>query len=172
MWTRGSGSSDTVVGFDGATHTDHYASIYRWRDAFQYDFANRMDWTMKEFGDTNHAPQITVNGIAGTAPVYVQCRTGETVSFTTEGTFDPDPEDTLEYHWFHYPEAGTSATTPATIAITTAEVDGAVTVSATSPGTAHLILQVRDGGNGGRGYPMTSYRRVVLSVVDSGRCGG
>lgn len=164
MWTRGPGSSDTVVGFDGQTHTDQYASIYRWREAYQFDFANRMDWTIRDVAHTNHAPKVTVNGIAGTAPIYLECLPGQALSLNTDGTHDPDGEDNLDYHWFHYPEAGTSATEKASVRISEDGPRGAITVNAISPGTAHLILAVRDHGNG-NGYPMTSYRRVVLTVA-------
>ena len=54
-WTQGGdsfpgrdNSSDTVVGVDGKTYTSDQATIWRWRTAFQHDFAARMDWTIKE----------------------------------------------------------------------------------------------------------------------------
>ena len=51
-WTQGGdaypgkdSSRDTVIGVDGKPHTSDQATIWRWRTAFQHDFAARMDWT-------------------------------------------------------------------------------------------------------------------------------
>ena len=42
IWTN---ASDTVFGSDGRMHTSPQATIWRWREAFQNDFAARMLWT-------------------------------------------------------------------------------------------------------------------------------
>ena len=47
-WTNSRASRDTVVGVDGKTYTSDQATIWRWREAFQHDFAARMDWTIKD----------------------------------------------------------------------------------------------------------------------------
>ena len=54
FWTQGGdsypgndSSRDTVVGADGRTYTSDQATIWRWRRAFQNDFAARMDWTIQ-----------------------------------------------------------------------------------------------------------------------------
>ena len=39
-------SKDTVTGMDGKIYTSDQATIWRWRTAFQHDFAARMDWTI------------------------------------------------------------------------------------------------------------------------------
>ena len=55
LWTQGGdsfpgrdNSKDTVTGVDGRTYTSDQATIWRWRTAFQHDFAARMDWTIKD----------------------------------------------------------------------------------------------------------------------------
>ena len=55
FWTQGGdsfpgrdNSKDTVTGVDGQTYTSDQATIWRWRTAFQHDFAARMDWTIKD----------------------------------------------------------------------------------------------------------------------------
>ena len=74
IWTQGGdlfgrvSSQDTVIGADGKSHTSDQATIWRWREAFQHDFAARIDWTIKPFSDANHNPVVVVNGQAGTAP--------------------------------------------------------------------------------------------------------
>ena len=54
FWTQGGdsfpgrdNSKDTVTGVDGNIYTSDQATIWRWRTAFQHDFAARMDWTIK-----------------------------------------------------------------------------------------------------------------------------
>jgi len=61
MWTQGGdsypgrdSSRDTVTGIDGASYTSDQATIWRWRRAFQHDFAARMDWTIRDEGEANH----------------------------------------------------------------------------------------------------------------------
>jgi hypothetical protein len=44
------------------------APVLRWREAFQHDFAARMDWTVKDREQANHNPIVVVNGQAGKAP--------------------------------------------------------------------------------------------------------
>ena len=64
FWTQGGdsfpgrdNSKDTVTGVDGKTYTSDQATIWRWRTAFQHDFAARMDWTMKESGAGESQPR-------------------------------------------------------------------------------------------------------------------
>jgi hypothetical protein len=113
FWTQGGdsypgrdSSRDTVVGVDGRSYTSDQATIWRWRTAFQHDFAARMDWTVKGTSQANHNPDIVVNGGTGKAPVFVDAAVGTAVALDATGTRDPDG-DALRYNWFFYPEAGT-----------------------------------------------------------------
>ena len=62
IWSQGGDlssrvtSQDTVIGADGKTHVSDPATVWRWREAFQHDFAARMDWTIKPFAEANHLP--------------------------------------------------------------------------------------------------------------------
>jgi hypothetical protein len=112
FWTQGGdaypgkdSSRDTVIGADGKTYTSDQATIWRWRDAFQHDFAARMDWTIKDAAHANHNPDVVVNGIRGKAPVALEARAGVPLTIDAAGTTDRDG-NTLAYHWFFYPEAG------------------------------------------------------------------
>jgi len=112
-WTQGGdsfpgrdNSKDTVVGVDGRTYTSDQATIWRWRTAFQHDFAARMDWTIKDVREANHNPEVVVNGLSGKAPVAIDAVVGRMVTLDATGTRDPDGQS-LTYNWFFYPEAGT-----------------------------------------------------------------
>lgn len=113
FWTQGGdsypgrdSSRDTVTGVDGQPHTSDQATIWRWRTAFQHDFAARMDWTIKDVGQANHNPQVVVNGQAGKAPVAILTQVGKPVTLDASRTTDPEGH-ALRFTWFFYSEAGT-----------------------------------------------------------------
>jgi hypothetical protein len=180
IWTQGGDafarewSKDTVVGVDGDEHTTDQATIWRWREAFQNDFAARMDWTIKSYRKANHNPRARVNGVAGTDAVTINARVGESVTLDARGTDDPDG-DRVRARWFVYREAGASSGV-SRAQVTLRQGNGArVVVTPTSTcqpfwlpevpcqageGKAHVILAVTDDG-----HPrLTSYRRVVVNV--------
>ena len=179
IWSQGGdvfprvNSRDAVTGIDGKVHVSDQATIWRWRNAFQNDFAARMDWTVKPFEAANHNPRLTVNGVAGTEPVYLDAPVGKTFVLDASGSGDPD-RNKLSYHWFHYPEAGfVPGANMADVQVTRAETSQAqVKITAVcrpdwlhtnnncTKGIAHIILAVTDDG-----VPaLTSYRRVILRV--------
>jgi hypothetical protein len=113
FWTQGGdsypgndSSRDSVTGVDGKTYTSDQATIWRWRTAFQHDFAARMDWTVKGLSEANHNPRVVVNGRQGTEPLVLETQVGTPVSLDATGTADPDG-DRVTFTWFFYPEAGT-----------------------------------------------------------------
>jgi hypothetical protein len=166
-------SRDEVKGVDGRTYLSDQATVWRWRNAFQQDFEARMDWTVKPFEAANHNPRLTLNGNAGTGPVFIETKVGQTLVLDASGSADPD-RNKLTYRWFHYPEAGyvpgqnmadveitRADTSQALVKITTAcRPDWMSTNKDCPSGVAHVILAVTDDG-----VPaLTSYRRVVLRV--------
>ena len=183
MWTQGGDmfsritSQDTVRGADGREVTSDQATIWRWREAYQHDFAARMDWTIADFAHANHNPVASVNGDKGTAPVVIDVEVGKPVTLDAGATRDPDGQR-LHFRWFHYMEAGTTGTNAAALEIAGGDTAKAV-VTATSAcrpgwlagrpcsgaGTAHLILEVTDEGT----PRLTSYRRVILNVRAAAR---
>jgi hypothetical protein len=180
IWTQGGDlfrrvtSQDVVTGTDGRTRVSDQATVWRWRTAFQNDFAARMDWTIKPRAEANHNPVVTVNGREGTAPIVLDAAVGEPISLDASLSGDPDG-NALTYHWFHYPEAGfVPGVNLAAVSLSVA--DGArITVTPTAAcrpswfpdrkpcadGIAHIILAVTDSGS----PPLTSYRRVILKVA-------
>ena len=66
IWTK---SRDTVRASEGRTHTSNQATLWRWREAYQHDFAARMDWCVKPWAEANHIPLVVVNGVGGRQPL-------------------------------------------------------------------------------------------------------
>jgi hypothetical protein len=169
--SRGS-SQDTVIGADGQEHTSDQATIWRWRQAYQNDFAARMTWTVADFAHSIHRPLVEVNGAAGTAPVELDVTVGQSVTLDASRSTNPDGQK-LHFHWFHYAEAGSADGNLAGVTLTDAETNRA-TVRAESvcgpaglwpapckgTGIAHIILAVTGEGK----LPLTSYRRIILHV--------
>jgi cellulose-binding protein len=104
-WTNSRGSRDTVVGTDGKTYTSDQATIWRWREAYQHDFAARMDWTIKDVAQANHNPEAVVNNVEGKAPLMLDATVGTPITLDASKSHDRD-KNTLKYSWFFYPEAG------------------------------------------------------------------
>jgi len=194
LWTQGGdsypgndSSRDTVKGIDGKEHTSDQATIWRWRTAFQHDFAARLAWTLVAPAEANHNPVVVVNGKAGTAPIEIEAAVGQPVVLDAAGTTDPDGQP-LKYSWIYYPEAGTgipdlpvrerrrppAGAVPGAGGITSSPSGGPpqppprvtiddpsaakVTLTPSVAGVAHVILQVEDNGS----PSLTSYRRVIV----------
>ena len=197
FWTQGGdsypgndSSRDTVVGADGKAYTSDQATIWRWRTAFQNDFAARMAWTVKGRAEANHNPRVAVNGRTGTEPLVLTGEVGTPVVLDAAGTTDPDG-NALTFTWLFYPEAGmgipgrpvlvrrrppAAAPPPGAGGIPSAPVGGPreppprvviengsrsrASVVPKAPGIAHVILAVQDDGT----PPLTSYRRIILET--------
>ena len=138
--------------------TDARSTVWRWRPAFQAEFAARALWCVKPPAEANHQPVAVLNGDQTAAAVELTARPGAEVRLTAAGSSDPDG-DRLTYRWFVYPEAGTyGAAVPLTDAA--AEVAGLTVPGDAAGKTIHVILEVTD-----RGSPaLTRYRRAVVSV--------
>ena len=183
IWTQGGDvgwrltSQDTVAGVDGRLYTSDQATIWRWREAYQNDFAARMQWTVADFAHANHNPVVEVNGVGGTVPIVINAEVGKPVTLDASRSHDPDAGQTLHYTWFDYAEAGGTGTNIA--AVTIGGVDGPVAVvTPTSPcrpqwsarpcsgsSQAHIIVAVTDDGS----PQLTSYRRIILNVHEPAR---
>lgn len=164
FWTD---AEDEVLGVDNRWHTDNHATIWRWREAYQNDFAARMDWTIKPYDEANHPPVAKLGHSD-----RLTATPGEVVQLSAEGSHDPDG-DTLSYHWFYYGEAGSltvsSGSTGQPVAIRgfdRANASFRVPTQRVMPpgiGTMHIILAVTDDGT----PRLTRYRRVIVDVRES-----
>ena len=161
-----SDAADEVLGTDGHWHQSNHATIWRWRAAFQNDFAARMDWTIKPYAGANHAPVVKLGHAA-----QLTAKPGARVDLSAAGTTDPDGH-ALSYAWFYYGEAGTlamsSARTGQPLKIEDSDKSVAWFTAPAAPasrvlryGTMHIILAVTDRG----APPLTRYARVIVTVT-------
>ena len=139
---------------DTTNFTNAKASLWRWRNDFQLDFAARMDWCTQSYEEANHPP-VAVLG----HPEQITVKAGQGFELDASGSTDPDG-DNLTFLWFHYPEAGSYR---GKVSLGAENVHG---VYLTAPEvskqeTIHLILKLTD-----KGTPaITRYKRVVMTVV-------
>jgi hypothetical protein len=154
IWTNANDSVWSVVEHKG--YVSNQATIWRWREAYQNDFAARMDWCIKPYGEANHPP---IPKLAH--PDSFSIKTGEQFHLNADGTSDPDG-DSMSYLWFQYKEAGTYngvvSFRPYAANLYNLPV---IAPRVETPQTIHFILQVTDKGN----PALTRYKRVIVTVV-------
>lgn len=95
---------DQVIGMDGKKHVSNQATIWRWRDAYQNDFAARIQWSLtKDISKCNHAPVVVVNNSShGPEPLYMDAEVDSEFVLDASKSFDPDVSDKLTFKWTHY----------------------------------------------------------------------
>ena len=162
IWTN---VQDEVLGIDGQWHTTNHATIWRWRTAYQNDFAARMDWTIKPYKEANHPPIVKLDH-----PAFIIARAGERVELGATASSDPDG-DQLSFEWFCYEEPGTRRMSNSSTGVKHDIVGfdqpkASLTVKTNrvvrpGTGTMHIILAVTDHGT----PRLTRYARVIIDVV-------
>lgn len=147
-------NSPDTVGME--THVR--ATVWRWRPAYQADFAARAEWCVKPVKDANHPPKPALNGDHTLAALTLDARPGEQVKLTAAASTDPDGNKMM-YRWFVYPEAGTYGK-PVSIIDSESETASFIIPEDAAGKTLHVILDVTDTGR----PVLTRYRRAVVSV--------
>ncbi len=158
IWTSSVNTQDEIILPDGRAEASNQATIWRWREAYQHDFAARMDWNVAEnFQEANHNPVIVLNGNKGKSLATAMINPGEEVHLSAAGTEDPDGDE-LNYKWFLYREVsgfsgdlGLRNTNAKEVRFTMPELGKGQNL--------HLILEVKDNGE----PSLFSYRRIILS---------
>lgn len=161
-------TSDDVKGADGKQYRTAAATVWRWRAAFQQDFAARMDWSVSNsVKKANHNPELVLNGQPGTANVAWEVHAGEQVKLSASGSTDRDGNH-LTYRWWQYKEP--TATAMQLHFAPELPLDNRegqhITFRAPQVKVAtpfHIILEVQDDGT----PTLTSYRRAIVTVQPS-----
>jgi hypothetical protein len=154
LWAN---AEDSVyVAADKKGYKSIQATIWRWREEYQNDFAARIAWTTKSYAECNHPP---VPKLAHADHFTV--KSGQEFHLNAKGTYDPDG-DSMSYRWMQYPEAGTYKGLVSFAPYSSNLYDLPVTAPVvTSPQTIHFILKVTD-----KGTPaLTRYKRVIVTVT-------
>ncbi len=163
IWTNNQFSRDTVTADNGKTECTDPATIWRWREHFQYDFATRMDWCVADaFDKANHNPIAVLNGDRTKRVLEVSAKPGQTVTLSAAGSNDPD-DHAVGITWFVYPEAGTfdgKIQLSRRLGANTSLIVPEFGPKTPKPATIHIILQVQDSGT----PRLVSYRRAIIRI--------
>jgi hypothetical protein len=159
IWTDNADNRDTVTAENGRTEKSNHATIWRWREHFQNDFAARMDWCVADsFKQANHNPRLTLNGDRSTRIIRLQAKPGETVELSAEGSDAGDPGQEVKLSWWIYQEAGSVA--GATLGPDSGDKTRITLPETAKRGTLHVVLQAEDDGT----PKLFAYRRMVIDV--------
>ncbi|RAO66841.1 uncharacterized protein BHQ10_002853 [Talaromyces amestolkiae] len=180
-----SDAKDKVLGKNGQLFTSNQATIWRWRDAYQNDFAARIQWTLSgDLKKANHAPVAIVNDSSGgPEPLWIEAEVETEITLDASKSYDPDGDE-LSFNWFQYKEP-TSAqslihwTQVADVEFVPVEKqESIVKVKLPAPHiaavdilngvalkkgqTLHFILEVKDNGT----PSITTYKRVIVQLTN------
>ena len=138
--------------------TEARSNVYRWRPAYQNEFAARMDWCVMSPKDANHSPVAVINADKSRKAIEISVEAPRSISLSASGSSDPDG-DMLRYRWFVDREAGTF---PGEVSVRASDkIEATIDVPGQAKSKAiHIVLEVTDDGK----PPLTRYRRAVLNV--------
>lgn len=157
IWTNTINSVDAVDIGNGTIHSSDQASIWRWREAFQNDFAARMDWSVSPlYKSANHNPVVAVNGDTSKDVMTIRRAAGEVIRLSAKGSTDPD-QNSLAYNWFLYREAGKFSGVLNIENRNSEEISFALSLLKDGE-SLHIICEVKDNGT----PALFSYRRIII----------
>jgi hypothetical protein len=160
IWTDNASTCDRVETEPNRFENSNQATIWRWREAFQNDFAARMNWCIaSDAASANHNPHAVLEGDRSTAVLTIPAHAGSTIELSADGTDGGDAGQAVKITWWIYREAGTLD--GATLTETRGPKTSVALPPAKNPGTVHVILQAEDDGT----PHLFSYRRAIIRVT-------
>ncbi|TWU62968.1 nucleoside hydrolase-like domain-containing protein [Crateriforma conspicua] len=134
-------------------------AIKRWHQAYNNDFAARMDWSItRDYAKANHHPVAVLNGDTTRNVLYVNAEADSEVSLSARLSADPD-EDKLDYSWSFYKEPS-SYKGALQLARNNTETTTIVIPAEAAGKSIHVILQLHDNGT----PVLYAFRRAVIHV--------
>ncbi|KAJ7166503.1 hypothetical protein C8R43DRAFT_1163219 [Mycena crocata] len=173
----------SVPGENGQNFTSAQATVWRWRNAYQWDFSGRMLWSSTaDFSAVNHNPVVVVNGSKEVAtPLYLDVKPGDVITLDATDSHDPDGDAFANVTFWQYLDVSQFQRDPeATPALEIVQTDLTATVTVPpqeafdgiwaswlsgrganeDDTTLHVIVEVWDAGT----PSLVGYKRVVLTV--------
>ena len=153
VWNEKGYYSDAVDSFQNVQSAR--ATVYRWRDNFQRDWAARMDWCVKDYSACNHPPTISVNGSSSKKQIVIKTKAGRVIELDATSSTDPE-RDSLRYEWMVYPDSGNDSEK---IVLKVDQKKASVKMPVLkNQKRYYLVLKVTDNGNPN----LSSYKRINL----------
>ena len=131
-------------------------TVARWREAYQNDFAARMQWCLLPFEETNHNPIVIINKTKRRNNLKWKVKAGKTIAVDASSSYDPDG-DMLSFKWWIYNECSSFGINLKNDENAKLEVE---IPPQPSNGDIHLILEIKDNGQ----PELTSYKRIILQI--------
>jgi len=145
----------------GNVYNDWFTPVWRWRRAFFNDFKCRMDWCIQPYEKANHNPVAAIDGDKTDKILTRTVKSGVTLSLDASQSSDPD-NDSLDYTWFNYPEAGTYKGEVKLSSVNSDKTSLSIPLDAIGK-EIHVILEVKDKNIIAS---MFDYRRIVFNVIE------
>lgn len=131
-------------------------TVARWREAYQNDFAARMQWCLAPYNQANHNPVALIGNDDSRHTIVKKAKPDQKISLNAGKSHDLDG-NVLTYNWWLYHEVSDFSLELAGNETPIVEVQ--VPTSA-KRGEAHLILELTDNGS----PRLSAYRRVIIRV--------
>lgn len=160
-WTHDKPIAETE--FSGVTGSvvygnSDFAPIWRWRDELTRDFQARMDWCVAGRDEADHPPKVELFGDSGRTVLRLGAAPGEKI--VLDAGASRAETGALTFKWYLYPESGTYS---GRLDVDLGQKPAATfAVPSDAAGTEiHVIVEATSKG---RQVPLTTSRRIVISV--------
>jgi hypothetical protein len=157
IWTNTIDTRDCITMENGNPECTDQATIWRWREDFQHDFAARMDWCIQsDYKNANHNPIAVINGDYSKNIIHQKVKAGDAVSLNAGKSTDPDGNK-MKFTWFIYDEAGNGK---GMLKGSEDVIASFTALPSKQEQNMHVILRVEDNGS----PKLVSYRRIIFHV--------